>query len=327
MEKTSLFLRKILMRDDLQELIIVTNQDTGLSKSVIEKDYFVTKAICTLSSLHHSHVNIIFTGGTCLAKAYKLTQRMSEDIDFKLQLTPAGELLSRAQIKKSIKEVRENMLKKLIEADFIHLHSNVRNEGRNVKFDLDYPSFFEKEHILRSHIQVEFALSTLHLPTQSQIVTSIIQDTLKDKVLLENTTLPCIAIEETLAEKWVALTRRVSATERGYLKSENTLIRHLYDITSIIKSNKITDDFHNIVKLTIEKDSLQFKTQHPEYHAEPMKEIERSLSLLEIDKTWEKSYQDFLNDMLFDKNSAVPYQDALKAFQKLTREIVQYDAV
>jgi predicted nucleotidyltransferase component of viral defense system len=79
-------MRKISMLDkkDLQELISVTRQHIRLSEAVIEKDYYVTQAIHALSGIENEYFRLVFSGGTCLAKAHKIVKRMSEDVDFKI---------------------------------------------------------------------------------------------------------------------------------------------------------------------------------------------------------------------------------------------------
>lgn len=51
---------------------------------IVEKDYYAVQLIKELSSLSFEDYHLVFSGGTCLAKAHQNTYRMSEDIDFKL---------------------------------------------------------------------------------------------------------------------------------------------------------------------------------------------------------------------------------------------------
>lgn len=70
----------------LTELIEATRQHINLHEDVIEKDYHVTQVIHALSKVENEYFRLVFCSGTCLAKAHKLVQRMSEDVDFKIQL-------------------------------------------------------------------------------------------------------------------------------------------------------------------------------------------------------------------------------------------------
>lgn len=56
------------------------------SPSIVEKDYYVTQVIHALSNIENEYFRVVFAGGTCLAKAHKIVRRMSEDVDFKIQL-------------------------------------------------------------------------------------------------------------------------------------------------------------------------------------------------------------------------------------------------
>lgn len=52
--------------------------------AIVEKDYYAVQLLSTLRSLTFENYVLVFAGGTCLAKAYQNTYRMSEDIDIKL---------------------------------------------------------------------------------------------------------------------------------------------------------------------------------------------------------------------------------------------------
>ncbi|NLG10514.1 MAG: nucleotidyl transferase AbiEii/AbiGii toxin family protein [Coriobacteriaceae bacterium] len=67
--------------EELKNLIEITRKATGLSESVIEKDFWVCYTLDHL--FHHSEFkdHIVFKGGTSLSKAFGLIARFSEDID------------------------------------------------------------------------------------------------------------------------------------------------------------------------------------------------------------------------------------------------------
>jgi predicted nucleotidyltransferase component of viral defense system len=73
-----------MLDEKLLRQISDTGELLGLDEAVIEKDYYVTQVIHVLSNLENEFFRLIFCGGTCLAKAHKLVQRMSEDVDFKI---------------------------------------------------------------------------------------------------------------------------------------------------------------------------------------------------------------------------------------------------
>ena len=65
-------------RELFEEIINEVNSQTGISQSIIEKDYYVTMI---LKLLHQSIPKVVFKGGTALSKCFHLIDRFSEDID------------------------------------------------------------------------------------------------------------------------------------------------------------------------------------------------------------------------------------------------------
>jgi predicted nucleotidyltransferase component of viral defense system len=313
----------MLNKKDLQEAISAARQHTTLSEAVIEKDYYVTRAISVLSQLENPIFKLIFSGGTCLAKAHKVISRMSEDIDFKIAFHNNGETISRSRAKSEIKRFRENILSELRNTEFKFEDNdiNVKNEGKYIQIYLNYPSSFSKVSGLRPQLQLEFTFSEPREPINHLQVKTLIQEILGDVAALEKCDLPCISITETLSEKWVGLTRRVAAIKRGYLKEDDYLIRHLYDITTINSKNKIGERFFALVSEIIQQDAAQFKTQHPEYSDTTRSEIYYSLELLENDPYWKKCYEDFIDIMIFDNSQRLQYPDALTILKDVSQKV------
>ena len=69
-----------------------SEQAIPIGEYTIEKDYFVTDTINIIQSVPASDFfRIVFCGGTFLAKAHGILQRMSEDMDFKIVPAPHKE--------------------------------------------------------------------------------------------------------------------------------------------------------------------------------------------------------------------------------------------
>ncbi len=80
---------KQLSRADAIRLSDIRQADPKLARlpeAMLEKDVFITEAALALSALGLPGVGIIFCGGTSLSKAHQLIERMSEDVDFKLDV-------------------------------------------------------------------------------------------------------------------------------------------------------------------------------------------------------------------------------------------------
>jgi predicted nucleotidyltransferase component of viral defense system len=54
------------------------------SPALIEKDWYVVKALAAISAAATAPFRLVFGGGTCLSRAHRLIRRMSEDIDLKI---------------------------------------------------------------------------------------------------------------------------------------------------------------------------------------------------------------------------------------------------
>lgn len=116
---------------DIREQIDAINQITGLSRFVIEKDLYVTQAISIVSKLSHALYDLVFQGGTSLAKAHRIIERMSEDCDFRIRFKEENDTLSKALKRKALKKFRHELVDTL-KANGFTLNSDdirVRNEG------------------------------------------------------------------------------------------------------------------------------------------------------------------------------------------------------
>ena len=47
----------------------------GIAPQFVEKDYYVVKVLSEISKINYSDLKIVFSGGTCLSKASKITKR------------------------------------------------------------------------------------------------------------------------------------------------------------------------------------------------------------------------------------------------------------
>ena len=125
-------------KNEFHQQILATSRLLKFGSLVfVEKDYFVTQIIHILSEIKNPHYNLYFQGGTCLAKAYQITERMSEDCDFRIALQPG------APFKRStLREFRQMILKALCDNGF-NCPDNairVRNLGQFMELRVPYSS-------------------------------------------------------------------------------------------------------------------------------------------------------------------------------------------
>jgi predicted nucleotidyltransferase component of viral defense system len=54
------------------------------SPALVEKDWYVVKALAAIGQTETAPFRLVFDGGTALSRAHRLIRRMSEDIDLKI---------------------------------------------------------------------------------------------------------------------------------------------------------------------------------------------------------------------------------------------------
>lgn len=311
----------MLSKKDLRELIETTRLHINLPTAVIEKDYYVTQTIHALSGIENGCFLLVFAGGTCLAKAHKIVNRMSEDIDFKIQIKN-NENFSRSRLIKELKEFRAQIKSSLALLDLTVSEDVARNEGKYQRIILKYPYSFPINSILRPDLLLEFTFSDIRLSVETLLVKTIIENVLKGMTLFTPPQTPCVSIEETAIEKWVGLTRRVVAIERHYHPDDKALVRHIYDLNLIEQADKINTNFFTLAKTIISNDAKQFKNQHPEYSANPGAEIRESLALLKNKPIWKEYYQNFIGNMVYGQTTALEYKNAIATIERLSAGVI-----
>lgn len=73
-------------RVELLDAILAESGHADLSAALLEKDEHLTDALRALFDLRLEGMNLALCGGTSLAKAFEVIERMSEDVDIKAVL-------------------------------------------------------------------------------------------------------------------------------------------------------------------------------------------------------------------------------------------------
>lgn len=312
-----------MQNENLTRLIIDTSDLLNLDETIVEKDYYVTQVLRTLSDIENEFFRLVFAGGTCLAKAHKIVNRMSEDIDFKIQLKNTSANFSNSRILKELKVFRELINAKLEIPGLIINPPQVRNEGKYTRIEISYPHAFAGINpSLRPDILLELTQANIKLATENVTIKTIIDETFEEKNLLPPFLTPCISIEETAIEKWVGLTRRVIAAERNKDFKDDNLVRHVYDLYCIRQANKIDNTFFQLAKGVVIEDMKQFGNQHPEYAINPISEIRQSLGLLKNKVEWKENYLMFIEGMAFEPHTSPDYEKALMVVEQLSDKVI-----
>ncbi|MBM96409.1 MAG: hypothetical protein CMI09_11280 [Oceanospirillaceae bacterium] len=220
--------------DEFLELITFTADETGLPEIYIEKDYWVTRALKCLAESDLVD-DVIFKGGTSLSKAYRLIERFSEDVDLAVF---AGERSGNA-LKKHIKDVENIVNKGLSSVD----SPNNSKGGKFRRTVYEYPRTQASNDFGQAspHLLLEINAFTNPEPHETRELNSLIAEALEKKERLdlvsryglESFTINVLSVRRTLTEK---LLRVIKASYADDPVSElSTYIRHLYDITMILR--------------------------------------------------------------------------------------------
>lgn len=311
-------LRMVFMPDSEAELrmqIVTTAEELGLDNYVIEKDLYVTQAISIVTEVKHDNFDLVFQGGTSLAKAHRVIHRMSEDCDFRIRAHNADKL-SKEGKRRMLRNFRRNLVTALEQGDFKvnKEETRVRNEGQFMAVQAWYSSAFIQSTGLRPFLLLEFFLGDIKTPSETKPVTTLIQQILGDKVQHPVTQVDSVSVIETAAEKWVALTRRIATTKHRNHYRDESLVRHIYDLYQIEQADLFTKQFETLVPQIVMDDRKQYRNHNDAYYCNPVAEIERALDELKTDPEWQENWERFVNSMVYDKEKPT-YKKAMENLQ------------
>lgn len=286
----------------------------GLPSDFIRKDYFVTKAIRLLVGIKNDYFGLVFQGGTSLSKGYGVISRLSEDIDFRVISKPASLYLGKDAKRRELRSFRHALVAALVHADFdVKPHEvKVFYEGRYMSIRASFDGSQEIAY-LRPHIAIDCFLGTLELNPEIKNISSMV------KVTLGNTEcnhdyfpVACVDLNETAAEKWVALSRRIVDANKTPRDSDKHLVRHLYDLYQLHQQNCLSDAYYRVVERVLEKEQDLFKSSTENLRAK----IGSAFHHLRFDKKWKEHWGFFLEQMVYQSEKPL-FEEALAVVEQL----------
>jgi predicted nucleotidyltransferase component of viral defense system len=272
------------------------------SIGLVEKDLEVVRAIAAMAALDVSPFTLVFGGGTALARAHKIVGRMSEDVDFKI-VPKAAAPITRSGLRRALAKLRGQVRDALHEAGFIfdaadRQAERSRNEDRYTVWHLPYSSSSGVGLGLRSEIQLEMTYAPLRLPAVTLPVSSFVTEA--NKLPPDIASISCVGLNETAAEKLIALTRRTAMDLAGLTRGEAdpALVRHIYDLHAM----RDLVDAATVASLATDiaaADAIEFKNQYPAYAADTAGETRKALDALQTDPKHRRRYDDFVSAMVY----------------------------
>ena len=279
----------------LEDLLEVQEHFGLPGPALVEKDWYVVKALAAIAAVDTGDFRLVFGGGTALSRAYKLTKRMSEDVDLKI-------VSDKSPSRGALRRLRTAITDALLGAGFVFDPDNEKHrlsmyKGHYTKYQLPYKPIAEGKGILRPDVQIETSVWPLRRDAVDKPVISFIAEAFgRDPELPK---IACSSVLETAAEKLVALTWRAGSELAG-LRDERdpTLVRHIYDLHMIrdgYDAASVAALAHEVMKA----DAATRGDKFPAWQKDPLGETLRAIEGIPKDKVFADGYANFQRDMVY----------------------------
>lgn len=176
------------------EAVRFTAGATQFSEALIEKDYFCSLVLNEIfSSASHK---LVFKGGTLLNKTHAGFYRLSEDLDFSIDVTADVSRSARRAMMNPVKEHLAKIVKKL------SFHFSKKLEGKNESSQ--YQGEVEYESLLLGNagtIKIDIGLRENVLEMQILQAKTLLQDPFSQEAVLQDFEIRGLSCNEAYAEK------------------------------------------------------------------------------------------------------------------------------
>ena len=291
--------------------------------AIIEKDYWVVTLLAELAKVSPEHHQMVFSGGTALAKSNVKILRMSEDVDIKLIPNQAFDELSRAKKKAARKACVNEIEQAITQSERFTVETrSVRDEYRYVEFELKYPQQFSQAPCLRPIIKLELIETIPLLDVESRSIQSLVAELYQQPH--EVSAFDCVSVYATLVEKVISMLRRTMSVKRNTERSDDVaLVRHIYDVHCITKlSMPVIASIGGLFKTVLEEDIARFGNQHAEFVANPKQELLLGLKELEENPIFRQRFQDFVTPMVFNTEPH-DFDTCFASFKRIAASLIE----
>ncbi|HFQ5033114.1 TPA: nucleotidyl transferase AbiEii/AbiGii toxin family protein [Vibrio vulnificus] len=291
--------------------------------AIIEKDFWVVALLAELAKVSPEYHQMVFSGGTALAKSNVKILRMSEDVDIKLIPNQAFDELSRAK-KKGVRKAWVNEIEQAIihSERFTVETRSVRDEYRHVEFELRYPQQFSQVPCLRPIIKLELIETIPLLDVESRSIQSLVAELYQQPH--EVSSFDCVSVYATLVEKIISMLRRTMSVKRNTERSDDVaLVRHIYDVHCITKlTMSELNSIDGLFKAVLEEDIARFGNQHAEFVANPKQELQLGLKELEENPIFRQRFQEFVTPMVFNTEPH-DFDTCFASFKRIAASLIE----
>ncbi|MDD5170666.1 MAG: nucleotidyl transferase AbiEii/AbiGii toxin family protein, partial [Syntrophales bacterium] len=219
-----------------REAVNFTAAQTKFISRLIEKDYFCTVLLDYLAAWDGS---LVFKGGTCLAKVHAGFYRLSEDLDFVIPTPVSASRSDRRALSLQLKKAIDQLPTLLDAFRLIEPLKGANNSTQYVAV-IGYTSLINRqEETIKIEVGLREPLLTEIISGKAQ---TILLDPISGDAMMPVVAMPCISLDEAMAEKLrAALSRREAA------------IRDFFDIDYAIRKLDFSPLASEITELVAEK--------------------------------------------------------------------------
>lgn len=322
-----------LSEEDRKNIFTQTSNETGLSPTAVEKDWWVMIALRAIFSTKVAE-HLVFKGGTSLSKGWGLIERFSEDIDLAIDrnfFNFKGDL-SRREVTKLRKAACEFVTNEFIEMLYQALDAQgvkeyelsflafERSDTDPVAIELKYKSLTETVEYLQPRILIEISSRSLIDPFQNVPIISLIGQTYKGAQFSDlSVNIPTVNPERTLIEKMFLLHEEFQKSNHAEIKSSR-MTRHLYDIAKLVDNgydDKAMANMELYQTVINHRKSLTNLTWVDYSKHQP-----KTLNFIPHDdilKDWEKDYVEMQESMFYGETEK--FDKLLDKLKKLNQKI------
>ena len=232
---------KLCESPDFRDAILAAREhfsNLALSEAFIEKDYYVTEALRIVATQWSTQV--IFKGGTSLAKGWKLIERFSEDIDLFLNRDAFTPRLGESRSDKELKSIETAV----IQHPRLTLSQSQSKRGIYRHSYFNYPQQFAGVGTMSDRLFLEMGTRSGTYPVQIVPLSSYLAEFLReigDSLNAEDESpfpMTLLHFRRTFVEKLFAIHAKV----RQYQREEASLgsaTRHYYDLFCLAQTPEV----------------------------------------------------------------------------------------
>ncbi len=230
--------------DDFLALVTATAEDISYPPGWVEKDYWITEILRSLSEPFDDFL-VVFKGGTSLSKAWRLIQRMSQDVD--ILLVPRENVGSNRRDKglKSITARASNAVQ--MEPSPITSSTGI-HRATNLKYS---PAF--QDQVVPPEVLLEIGVRGGPDPNERMQIRSFIAEYALTRAgaaedefdEFRSVEIRCLGPERTLVEKLSALHQLATKNAEGEGLKIGTSARHYYDIAMLLGNADVLNRIQN----------------------------------------------------------------------------------